>query len=182
MSSAYRKSAILVCVLVSMLSFSSCATPPQQQYTIDALMTVSEILVLREQYVDVVSLITANRHRFTSEELIALQSVQSSISLIINRFDAISDVKAGVITITDIKYLWVLAADSYVKAQGVVIAHWTEFSPVEQMLFEAFDQQAILANTRITQLLVNPQAQQIDTMMSTITTLASIAATIALTL
>jgi len=87
-----------------------------------------------------------------------------------------------VITITDIKYLWVLAADSYVKAQGVVIAHWTEFSPVEQMLFEAFDQQAILANTRITQLLVNPQAQQIDTMMSTITTLASIAATIALTL
>ena len=156
------------------LVFTSC-TAAQQKYTINSAMTASELNSLKKQYVYVESLIRSKQTEFSEQEWNELLTVHATIELIISKVDSMVNLSSFDATPQEMSYLWRLAIDGYTRSRTILLAHWESFTPSQQIMLNTFDDHAKITNTRIDELLNDPDNAGINTSLILITGLASLA-------
>lgn len=161
---------VLLCIT---LLLSSCSTF-SSKYTIDSVNTLTSLVVLKTQYQQALKIVQDNLYKFTDEEKRNLFSVQANVAVLIEDLDKLTRLNA-IVTISEIQFMWKLAVDSYVTARPVVVAHFNEFTPIEQNILRTFDSQATITNKNIEMLLQDPTTENLNQALTMVTTLATIA-------
>jgi len=148
--------------IVFVCLFVSACTVQQRRYAIDSALLVTEAQTLKREYASVETTIRQKREVFTDEEWRSLLNVDATIDLLIQRFDAIAQLRTESVSVSDIQFLWGLAVTGYDQARSVISNHWDEFSPSSQILLAQFDKQAEQTSVEMNRLVQDPTTENIS--------------------
>ncbi len=155
---------IIISLIVAAALLVGCSAA-QQQYAIKASMISLETKLLKEQYVEVETLIRSKQDEsmaFTDEEWRKLLNVDATIDMLLVKYDAIEKLDVASINVQDVIFMWHLAAEGYKQARDVIQGHMEEFSPSTQILLSTFDRQAEMTSEKINDLVSNPSNDSIN--------------------
>lgn len=155
---------ITIYIIIAMMYIGGC-TQTQKEYFVNSSMVGVETNVLTKQYDKVEKLLRLQQKEkkvFSEEEWNKLLNVDSSIDLLIMKYNAMLRLDMSSVDILDVDYMWRLAKTAYLEGKDVIYAHWDEYNLSTKLLLEAFDQQAKETDKRITELLQNPNNKSIN--------------------
>ncbi|RKZ98624.1 MAG: hypothetical protein DRQ46_01600 [Gammaproteobacteria bacterium] len=154
----------LFCFVLMPFLFIGCSTA-QKQYALDSGAIAVEASVLKNQYTTVEKLLRntqAENNMFTEQEWRTLNNVDSTIDMLILKYNAMTHFKDTTVSLEDVKFMYGLATDGYTQGREVIYAHWDELQPSTQLMLNAFDTQAVQTSERIKTLLSNPDNKNIN--------------------
>ena len=159
----------------AILLFVGC-TATQQKYAQQSAMVAVEAEVLKKEYARVEKLIRIaqdEKEMFSDEEWRSLLNVDASLDMMIAKYEAMIHLNTT-LNMQEIKFMWRLAVESYRQGREVIYNHWEEFRPSTQILLNGFDHQATLTSDRITELMEDPTNENINTILTLISNIATI--------
>lgn len=168
-----KKLILSIFICFNLLFVSSCGMI-NTEYTVNTANSISTLILLKSQYQYAVTIIQNNIHKFNDSEKAALYDVQASVAVLIEDLEKVTKLNS-VVSINDIRFMWDLAVKSYTSARPVVLAHFNDFTPIEQNVLRSFDNQATVTNEMITNLLNDPTTENINQAVTLVTTLATLA-------
>lgn len=148
----------ILTVLISSCSYFS------NFYSIPTSTLTIETSALKLQFAQTTKLlhqIQNDKQIFTDEEWKTLTEIESIYTILIQKFDAISNNNIDSLTITDVVYYYELSKTSYLKSKPIILAHWIEFDNDTKSYLKLFDLHCKLTSERIEILLENPNEENI---------------------
>lgn len=159
-----QKILLLSLFVLTFISIQGC-TQAQQNYSIQVGMLSTEASVLKDQYAVIEKLLRtaqSERHMFTDDEYRRLLNVDASIDMVIQRYTALTHLNTTNINLSDVEFMWNLAASSYIDGRSVIKNHWDESEPSTQVLLNGFDRKASITSKRMDELLNDPSNANIN--------------------
>lgn len=167
--------AILLSLLLLTTSITGCSTA-QLQYTANVATISAEADVLRMKYDNVRTLIINKKDVFPEEQYKELLMIDATMQMLIAKIGDITDpATLRTFSLNDIVYMWFLAKDGYLKSYNIVEENWDQLMPSEQMILISFKNSAEKTDSMISELLSNPNNEDINKSIVMISGMATIA-------
>ena len=156
------KRIILSLILTASLFFMSCSivNNPSTKDTVYKLATLTIVLDSLNLQYDKVKYLLEHKQRdskvFTEKEWDKLLDVDSAITVLSLKYQAIIKLDPSNMSIHDVILMWQVTKDSYAKAREIVASRLDSFDASSQVMFKSFDEAAIVASKQIDALLEDP--------------------------
>jgi hypothetical protein len=167
---------LFITILFLSLLFSCTST--QQQFSYKATSLAVNVDSLTTSYTKIKYLLETKQKEsniFTKEEWSKLLDVDSSVSLLMLKYQAIVKLDVSNLNLHDVSLMWTITQDSYVKAKDVVTAHLDQFDSNSQMVLKIFDAEATSVSSKITDLLKDPTTENVQKSVVLIVNVLSLA-------
>jgi hypothetical protein len=157
--------------------FVGGCTTAQKEYAVQTSMIATDSAVLKDEYVKVekkLRELQKTRNMFDENEWMTLTDIDASIDEFIEKFEHMSEYDIATISVSEIKYLYNIIQMSYVEGKKIIASHWDEIPVENKINLEVFDEKASEIDSRIKELLENPDNENINTAMKLISGAASL--------
>lgn len=148
----------LIFILTFLLAFNQACSylTPDNINTLANENFRDKILEIKSQYVQIRDITVTKTSSFTTEEWNDLIIFNSLVKLLIQKLDNIQDIDN--LDIDEMKYLWRLTGDSYIKIRKIVSNRITSFDDETKNQLYAFDLNVLNINAHIQTVINNKDA------------------------
>jgi len=166
-----------MCLIGCMVIFSvtGCGNMTQvATFSKDTVDVVSKASVIKGQYETISLIIKRHQKDFSKEELEEFAQIDTNARMIYAKIQNITDIKHFDVNPDEIKYLYEVAKDSYIRAKDIISKHEDKFDPYELTKLKMFDVQLVAMNDAVKKMMENPNTIQARQALDTILRVASI--------
>ncbi|RKY10482.1 MAG: hypothetical protein DRP56_00870 [Planctomycetota bacterium] len=168
---------VYMSLLIAVFFMIQGCTATHNQYAVSASMLAVEASVLKNQYKKVETAIRTaqdQKKMFSESEWRTLLNVDATLDMLVLKYEALTKLQYAEVSLPDVTFMYRLAVNGYTQGREVVMAHWDEFQPSSQIMLNAFDTQAQETSGRVTELLENPDNENINEALTLISGILSL--------